>query len=346
MSKLNMEKVENLKKKVDCINRIKLADLPTPLVELKNFSKVLGGPKIYMKRDDIVGGDSFGGNKTRMLEYRLAPAVEQKADVIVSGFAIQSNHARQIAIAAKKLGMDVKLILRRISPNEKIEIQGNLLIDFLVGAQIEIINCAVDEQIKYIQDEIKKLENEGRHPYETGFNDEDLSAISYVNCSLELLDQVYKFNIQPTHIYVASEGATQAGLVLFSKYVESTYKVIGINMVDWVPDVRYRISSISNAAARRLEIDCYIKPEEVINDNNYIGKAYGIPTPECIQAIKLLARTEGIFSDPVYVGKGLAGLIDHIKKGKLNKNDSVIFLHTGGAPLLFCYSDIFNFNIK
>jgi len=341
---INQKKVQILKEKITQFDRVKLANLPTPLMELPNFSKSLGGPRIYMKRDDLTGGCSFGGNKTRMLEFRLAPAVAQKANIIVSGFGIQSNHARQIAVASRRLGMDVILILRRTYQNEKVNVQGNLLIDLLAGARVKIVNATPEEQLILIREEINLLRSEGKKPYETGFNDEDLSAVSYVACSLELLEQINDFSIEPTHLYVASEGATQAGLMLFSKYIGTSYSVVGINMIDWISDTKARISSIANAAAKRLGIDCNIFPKEVINYNNYIGKGYGIPTPECIQAIKLLAETEGILADPVYVGKGLAGLIDHIETGKLGKKDTVIFLHTGGVPLLFCYGDAFTFS--
>jgi len=340
---INQERIQILKKKIDCFNRVKLANLPTPLMELPNFSNALGGPKIYMKRDDLTGGVSFGGNKTRMLEFRLAPAVVQKADTIVSGFGIQSNHARQIVVAARKLGMDVRLILRKICQNEKVNVQGNLLIDLLAGAHVKVVDATQEKQAVLIREEIKRLRAEGKNPYGTGYDDEDLSAVSYVACSLELLDQITELAIEPTYLYVASEGATQAGLTLFSKYTEASYSVVGINMVDWVSDVQARISSIANATAARLGIDCYVSPEDVVNDGNYIGAAYAVPTPECMRAIKLLAETEGILADPVYVGKGLAGLIDHIENGKLGKRDTVIYLHTGGTPALFCYADMFNF---
>ena len=341
---INKQRVKILKEKIACFNRVKLASFPTPLMDLPNFSNALGGPRIYMKRDDLTGGVAFGGNKTRMLEFRLAPAVIQKADTIVSGFGIQSNHARQIVVASRKLGMDVRLILRKTRQNEKINIQGNLLIDLLAGAQIKIVNATHEEQAMLIHNETNRLRVEGKNPYETGYDDEDLSAVSYVACSLELLDQIIKFAIKPTYLYVASEGATQAGLTLFSKYTETSYSIVGINMVDWVPDVQARISSIANAAAVRLGIDCYVDPEDVVNDGNYVGPAYAVPTPECMRAIKLLAQTEGILADPVYVGKGLAGLIDHIETGKLGKKDIVVYLHTGGSPLLFCYADMFNFS--
>lgn len=343
---LNKLKVNILEQKINNLNRVKLANLPTPLIELPNFTKFLGGPKIYIKRDDLTGGVAFGGNKTRMLEFRLAPAVDKKADIIVYGAAIQSNHARQIAVAARKLGMDISLILRKTSQDkgDRTDIQGNFLIDLLADAQIKIVESTQKEQMKLIHEEVKMLEKKGRNPFETGIHDIDLSAIAYVSCSLEISEQIIQRNIKPTHLYVASEGATQAGLSLFSKYVQADYSVVGINIVDWVPNLQKKISSIANKAAVRLGIECNIQPEDIENHSNYVGPGYAIPTPECLEAIKLLAKTEGIVADPVYSGKGLSGLIDHIRKGKLTKEDTVIYLHTGGAPALFCYANYFKFN--
>lgn len=341
---VNHDHLRVLRDRVDQFDRVKLANLPTPLVELPNFSKALGGPTIYMKRDDLTGGLSFGGNKTRMLEFRLPPAIKQRADVIVSGFAIQSNHSRQIVVAARKLGMDVHLILRKLGNQESVNIQGNLLIDLLAGAHVKIVEATPKEQATLIQNEVEHLRKEGRNPYETGYHDEDLSAISYVSCSLELTKQLQERAMNPDYIYVASEGATQAGLLLFAKYVNSPYKVIGINMVDWVDDTPARISSIANEASKHLEIDCQIKREDVINYDDYVGPTFGAITTDCINAIKLLAETEGILLDPVYTGKGVAGLIDHIKQGKIKKGEKVIYLHTGGVPALFCHPNVFDFD--
>jgi 1-aminocyclopropane-1-carboxylate deaminase/D-cysteine desulfhydrase-like pyridoxal-dependent ACC family enzyme len=346
---LNKQRVQIIREKISGFDRVKLANLPTPLIELTNFSNVLGGPRIYMKRDDLTGGVFSGGNKTRMLEFRLAPAVAQKADTIVSGcFSIQSNYARQLVAASRKLGMGVSLILRRNGPtendpNKKISIQGNLLIDLLGGATVKIVTTS-EEQAILVNDEVNRLRAEGKNPYAGSKIDEDLSAVSYVACALELLDQIIKFDIEPTHLYVASEGATQAGLALFSKYTETSYSIVGINMVNQVPDADVaKISKFANAAALQLGIDCNVTPEDVVNDGNYAGSAFAVPTSECMRAIKLLAETEGILSDPTFSGKGLAGLIGHIEMGKLGKKDTVIFLHTGGIPALFCYADMFNF---
>lgn len=336
---------EELRERIGSFERVALARLPTPLIELPNLSRHLGGPRIYMKRDDLTGGLTFGGNKTRMLEFRLAPAVRQGADVIVSGFGIQSNHARQIAAAARKLGMDVHLILRR-TPYEPPELmQGNLLIDLLLGAQVQIVDATADEQARMIADKEAQLRSVGRRPFQTGFHDEDLSAVAYAGCALELHDQFEEQGIQPDYLFVPSEGATQAGLHLFHAYTGSSCQVVGINMVDWVPDIRVRISSIASAAARTLGIPVSFEPDDIQNhETTYRGSAYGIPTDEGLKAIRLVAETEGILLEPVYTAKAMAGLIDQIRSGVLNERQTVVFLHTGGIPALFCYADMFDFS--
>ena len=242
--------------------------------------------------------------------------------------------------------MDARLLLRMTRPKEIVAIQGNLLIDLLLGAHLTIVNTpSFVEHAKLIEEEAEHLEAEGRRPYVTGYSDEDLSAIAYVACSLELNEQMANLGIEPDCIYVASEGATQAGLVLFAKYMENPYQVIGINIVDWVDDIPSRISSIANKAANRLQIDFQVEREDIVNYSDYVGDTYGVPTAECISAIRLLAETEGILLDPVYTGKAMAGLIDHIRAGKLGKDQTVIFLHTGGVPALFCNPDAFEFKV-
>jgi L-cysteate sulfo-lyase len=341
---LNQQKRDDLRERLGSVERVSLARLPTPLVELPNLSRVLSGPKIFMKRDDLTGGLTFGGNKTRMLEFRLAPAVRRGADVIVSGFGVQSNHARQIAAAARKLGMDVELILRR-TPYEPLQlVQGNLLIDLLLGATVRIVDATTEEQARMIADREAQLRAAGRRPYQTGFHDEDLSAVAYAGCALELHDQFEELGIEPDFLFAPSEGATQAGLHLFHSYVESTCRVVGVNMVDWVPDIRARIASIASAAAVTLGIIAPFEPADITNHEiAYRGSAYGMPTDEGLEAIRLVAETQGILLEPVYTAKAMAGLIDQIRTGVLGAGQTVVFLHTGGIPALFCYADVFDF---
>jgi 1-aminocyclopropane-1-carboxylate deaminase/D-cysteine desulfhydrase-like pyridoxal-dependent ACC family enzyme len=313
-------------------------------MELESLSERLGGPAILMKRDDMTGDLAFGGNKMRMLEFRLAPAVRQGADVIVSGFGIQSNHARQVAVAARKLGMDVSLILRRTPYGDASSVQGNLLLDLLVGASVRIVNATAAEQASLVAEEMERLRREGRRPYQTGYHDEDLSAVAYVACALELHEQLAAKSVDEAIVYLSSEGATQAGLQLFSKHTEAPYRIVGVNPVDWIPDVPERIAAIGNAAAERLGLDSRLTPGDIVNHAEaYRGSAYGVPTEEGIAAIRLVAETEGILLEPAYTGKAMAGLLDHIRSGRLSKADVVVFLHTGGIPALFCYAEEFDF---
>ena len=189
-----------------------------------------------------------------------------------------------------------------------------------------------------------QLRNAGRRPYQTGFHDEDLSAVAYVGCALELHDQYEELGIDPDYLFVPSEGATQAGLHLFHAYTESPCRVVGINMVDWVPSIRERISSIASSAAETLGLPYRVATEDIHNhEKDYRGTAYGIPTEAGLEAIRLVAELEGILLEPVYTAKAMAGLIDQIRAGVLRPEHSVVFLHTGGIPALFCYADVFDF---
>lgn len=339
-----MTKIEKLSRLMDEVPRVSLAQLPTPLQKLDNLSKELGGPQIYIKRDDLTGGLTFGGNKTRMMEYRMAPAVKQEADIIVTGFAIQSNHARQVAVAARKLGMDVLIVSRSADVTNSPEIQGNLLIDLLAGAKVKIVDVDPERQASVIKEEVKKLTEKGKQPYETGYSDEHLSAISYVGCYLELEQQFQEMGIKPDYLYVPSEGATQAGLTLANEYIQSSVEVRGINMVDWVSDVPGRIFKIANNASEALGLDFHLDKADITNFGEYVGEGYAKPTEECLNAIKTLASTEGVLLDPIYTGKGMSGLMDHIDNGLLTSDDTVVYLHTGGVPTLFCYNNEFEFN--
>jgi L-cysteate sulfo-lyase len=316
---------EELVRRIGEFPRVKLAELPTPLQELPRLSKVLGGPRIFMKRDDLTGL-AFGGNKTRMFEFLLADALKAGADTIIGGAGVQSNYSRQLVAACCVLGLEVHLVLRELVPGEGKEIQGNLLLDLLAGATVHLIEATADQQRQAMYDLAEELRRKGRKPYVVRMaNNQDLSfdIVSYVNCFCELEQQCGALKIRPTHLYLCSYDSTQAGLELGRIALNSNLKIVGLT-----PET-----------ARRLGIPCSLRPEEIQSSGECIGQGYGIPSPEGIEAIKLVARTEGIFLDPVYSSKAMAGLFDHLRRGLLGREDLVVFLHTGGTPALFAYRD-------
>jgi len=333
--------LKELKEKISAIPRIELAVLPTPFHEVPRFSKALGGPRIFIKRDDLTAL-AFGGNKTRMFEFLLAQAREEGADTIIGGAGVQSNYSRQLVAACNASGFEVHLVLRRIRGKKDDAIQGNLLLDLLAGASIHIINAAPEEQRKAMYDLAEELRRKGRHPLVVRMaNAEDLSpdVIAYTNCFCEIIEQCHELGIQPTHLYCASYDSTQAGLELGKAALDSKIRILGIAPANWCHGVANLVARYANQAAKKIGLSCRVDENDVSNTEDYVGEGYGVVTPEAIEMIKLMARTEGIFLDPVYTSKAMAGLRDHIRKGVLKENDVVLFLHTGGTPALFAYAN-------
>jgi len=332
--------VKELREKINAHPRVRLATLPTPLHEVPRFSEALGGPRIFIKRDDLTGL-AFGGNKTRMFEFLLAQAINEGADTIIGGAGVQSNYSRQLVAACSTLGLEAHLILRRIRGKQDDDIQGNLLLDLLAGAFVQIIDATADEQSKAMYDLAKDLKKKGKHPYVVRLaQDADLApdVTAYVNCFCEITEQCKDFRIQPSHLYCASYDSTQAGLELGKAALGSNMRIMGIAHADWSHGVAGVIAQYANQAAEKLTLSCRVNENDVFNTEDYVGEGYGIVTSEGVRMSKLMARTEGIFLDPVYTSKAMAGLADHIRQGILTKDDMVIFLHTGGTPALFAYA--------
>lgn len=333
--------IEELREKIDSFPRVRLAVLPTPLHEVPRLSAAIGGPRIFIKRDDLTGF-AFGGNKTRMFEFLLAKAGAEGADTVVGGAGVQSNYARQLVAACNSMGLEVHLVLRRIRGAKDNNIQGNLLLDLLAGASVHVINASTEEQRRAMYDLAEELKKKGKKPFMARMaSDEDLTpdVIAYVNCFCEIVEQCKEMGIEPTHLYLASYDSTQAGLELSITALGSSIRIVGIAPGVWESNAPELIVRYANQAAEKLNLNCRIKREDVCNTTDYVGERYGIPTQAGIEMIKLMARTEGIFLDPVYTSKAMSALYDHVKKGKVTSKDVVIFLHTGGTPALFAYQE-------
>lgn len=321
--------------------RYPLAILPTPLVEAPHLSKALGGPQILVKRDDMTGF-GFGGNKIRNLEFYLADAVDQGCDVIVTGGGPQSNHIRATAAAARVAGMSAVAIMHGSRPAES---QGNLLLDRILNVDLYFTDdpdrTLVDIKIKEVSEE---LERSGSHPYVIPRGGASaLGACGYVLCLYEIMEQTAALGLKPNWIVLATGSCgTQAGLLAGLKIYGSPIQVLGVTVSRPAPECRARIANITRETSALLGYHFDLPPDDIMINGGFIGPGYGIPTPECIDAIRLLARTEGLFFDPTYTGKGLAGLISEIQDGRLGPEDTVLFLHTGGEPGLFAHPDIAN----
>jgi len=320
--------------------RVRLAELPTPLHELPRFSDALGGPRVFMKRDDLTGL-AFGGNKTRMFEFLLARVLEDGADTVIGGAAVQSNYCRQLVAAANRLGLETHLVLRRVRGERDHEIQGNLLLDLLAGARVRVITGGPEEQRARMFALAETLRRQGRRPQVLRMaEDRDLSldVISYVECFRELDEQCAALGIQPARLYVASYDTTQAGLELGRAILGSPVELFGVAPAQWAGEgPSALIARCANQGAAALGVSDRFDPGAIRNTLEYVGEGYGIPTPEGVAALKLLARTEGIFLDPVYTGKAMAALMAHVRSRELGPDRPVVFLHTGGATALFAY---------
>ncbi len=317
--------------------RIKLAHLPTPLEEAPRLSEYLGGPRLWIKRDDLTGL-AIGGNKARMLEFLLADAQAQGCDVVITVGAVQSNHAGMTAAAAKRLGLDVIVVLGGEEPEMR---QGNLLLDTIFGADIRIIQTDDDYILMgTVEDLARQLRRDGRRPYiiPRGASNA-VGAAAYVEASSEMLAQANALGIRVDAIvHATTSGGTQSGLYTGMRMSESRFQVVGISAGPKREVVTKRVLGIVAELTTMLELQWRPHPDDLIVYDDYVGERYGIPTPEGLDAIKIMARTEGVLLDPVYTGKAMAGLIGLIRQKRFRRDQNVVFWHTGGQPALFAYA--------
>ena len=322
--------------------RIHLCHQPTPLEEMPRLTAALGGPRLWIKRDDCTGL-ATGGNKTRKLEFLMAAAQDAGADMVVTQGAVQSNHVRQTAAAAAKLGMKCHAVLERRVPNvaSSYETTGNVLFDHMFGATMEFRPSGLDMNAE-AQAVTDSLRAAGNIPYFIpGGGSNETGALGYVSSAQEILQQISAQNLDPKWIVVATGSAgTQAGLVAGFHAHDCDIPIIGIS-VRQPHDVQFENVYQLAVKTAALLTDRPIPRSRVLVDDGYVGPGYGIPTDGTIAATNMLARHEGILLDPVYSGKGMAGLIGRIETGDIAQDGDVIFLHTGGAVSLFAYEDQF-----
>lgn len=330
-----------LREALSALPRVSLAHLPTPLEPLERLSAALGGPKILVKRDDCTGL-GLGGNKTRKLEFLMAEALRQGADTVITTGGIQSNHVRQTAAAAAKLGLACELILTRVVPwgGPDYEQIGNIQLDRLLGAKVHLHPGGTDRQAA-MESLAENLKTAGKAPFliPTGGSNAT-GAMGYVNAALELQQQIAAGDLKVAAIlHASSSSGTQAGLSAGFAALDASLQVIGID-VDAHPEaVADEARNIGGEVWQALKLEGELPNEAVNLEGGYAGEAYGLPTEEMREAVTLAARLEGLLLDPVYSGKAMAGLIGMIRAGRFDAGETVVFLHTGGTPALFPYRD-------
>jgi len=324
--------------------RLHFAHLPTPLEPMPALSKALGGPNLWIKRDDCTGL-AGGGNKTRKLEFLLAEALDQSADTIITQGATQSNHARQTAAIAAKLGLECHLLLEDRTGSDSVDYNynGNVILDQLFGASLTKV--AADTDMNAAMETLAaKLRDDGKKPYIIpGGGSNEIGALGYVNAALEIVHQANSQSLKIDHVVHATGSAgTQAGLVTGLMAMNSQIPVLGIGVRAPKEKQEANVFGLAERTADYIGAAGTVQRSDIVANCNYVGDGYGIPTYGMLEAVSMLARTEAILLDPVYSGKGMAGLIDLIRNKEFADDANIVFLHTGGAQGLFGYREAFN----
>jgi D-cysteine desulfhydrase family pyridoxal phosphate-dependent enzyme len=319
----------------DHLPRVRLGHLPTPLHELPRLSRSLGGPRLFIKRDDQTGL-AAGGNKTRKLEFSVGEALRQGADTLVTMGAVQSNHARQTAAAAAACGLRCVLVLRGDAPPTA---TGNLLLDHLLGARVVFSGERSREQVA--QDVVAAETAAGHRPYliPVGASDE-VGAAGFLVALEELRSQLADLGVQPDRLVFASSSfGTQAGLCVGAAALGFEPQLVGIAIDSTREELRAGVAEIAARLARRVGLEIAVAPRDVVGYDAYLGGGYGVLGDREREAIQLVARAEGILLDPVYTGRAMAGLIDLVRGGEFGPRETIVFWHTGGTPALHAYAD-------
>jgi 1-aminocyclopropane-1-carboxylate deaminase/D-cysteine desulfhydrase-like pyridoxal-dependent ACC family enzyme len=318
---------------------VKLAFTPTPLEEVPRLAKALGGPRIFFKREDLTGF-AFGGNKVRAMEFRLAHVMANGYDAFVLVNIGQSNHARLHASACARLG--IKMVIVKPGPKNE-RVQGNLLLDRMVGAEIVETGTTDPAELERILDAtLEDLRRRGYKPYAS--TREPFSPIAgtigFTEAAIELLDQLAAVGATCSRVFLVG-GTSAAGLGLGGKLLGAPYQVHAVSVGGSNDALRAQLLKLSNRVAQEvLDLPSVMNGDDYAVFDEYVGDRYGQATEATREAIRLAARTEGIFLDPVYTGKALSGLIGEIRNGNVGKDETVVFVHTGGTPIIFAYDEV------
>jgi D-cysteine desulfhydrase family pyridoxal phosphate-dependent enzyme len=332
--------------KMKQLERVGIGVFPTPFETMPNLQAKLGGPRLFVKRDDLTGV-ALGGNKVRQLDFILVEAKKRKANYIITTCGVQSNWSRQMVAMATKMGMKARLVLRTAQFKTKPKVyDGNILLDHIMGAEIRVIKMKISEDpTPILEEEAEKLRKKGHTPLVLGpaASVSPLATASYADGFMEMARQATAAGVTIDAIFVATAaGPTQAGLILGAKMMGMKTKVIGIDVGAYPKKRMIKvILDSSEGAARLFETTARVETSDIIISDDYAGEDYGIPTRESKEALRLAASTDALIIDPVYTSKAMAGMVGMIRDGEFGKDQNVCFLHTGGVPALFAYKEYF-----
>ncbi len=332
--------------------RVDLVHRPTPFRKLENLSRSAGGPAIFIKRDDLTGL-AFGGNKSRKLEFIVRDMLDKKADVVITWASLQSNWCMQTAAAARRFGIRSILVLFKTSELPPVD-DGNLLLDRILGADVRIREAAAGKVVRpeqamvFLEEAAAQVRAEGLRPYlvpvggshPLGDMELPLGAIGYAEAFVEMLEQARAAGIEPDWVvHSTGSGGTQAGLIVGARALSAGCRIAGISVSDPKDPFSAEVLSIARQTEASLGLELKIGPEDVLVFDEYIGGGYGVVGRESAEVIRLVFQEEGIVLDPIYTSKAMAGLLDLIRRDVIRKDETVVFFHTGGTPVIFPLRD-------
>ena len=321
---------------------------PSPVHPLERLTRHLGGASIWVKREDVNSGLAYGGNKTRKLEYLIPDALAKGADTLVSIGGVQSNHTRQVAAVAAKLGLKAVLVQERWvdwpdSVNDKV---GNILLSRIMGADVRLDPSGFGIEFKDSwQRALQDVERAGGTPYAipAGASDHPLGGLGFANWAFEMQQQESELGVFFDTIVVCSvTGSSHAGIIAGCAALDRPRRVIGIDASAKIDATRNQVERIARHTADLIGVDRELRDDEITVLEGWAGDYYGIPVQSTVDAITLTGRLEGMIIDPVYEGKSMAGLMDLVRSGEIDKNSTVLYVHLGGQPALNAYSGIFH----
>lgn len=325
-------------------SKFKFLEGPTVIQPLNRLNELLNGVEVYVKREDVMGM-GLAGNKLRKLEFLIGDALQKNADLIITSGGLQSNHARLTAVAAAYAGLDYELVLSKPVPKDDLEYSsnGNILLEHILDAKIHNLPKGADTQA-FIDNRVEESKKEGRHPYLIPMGGSSpVGCLGYAACFYEIMEQAVQLGLHFNHIVVPNgSGGTHAGLIAGLKAAQvKEVEIKSYTVLSGLETARTTTYEKAAATLKLLDPELSLAVEELNIDPDFLGTGYGMPTKEMIAAVKLLAKTEGIFLDPVYSGKAFAGMLADISAGKFKKGDRVLFILTGGLPGLFAYRSTF-----
>ncbi|MEJ7747942.1 MAG: pyridoxal-phosphate dependent enzyme [Candidatus Limnocylindrales bacterium] len=331
--------VENLRHRIDGIPRVVLGSLPTPLQEAPRLADRLGVRRLFVKRDDLTGL-GLGGNKVRTLEYTVAEAVAAGADLLLGAAYVHSNHCRQVAAAGARLGIEVRLLLRRAG-DQPVSWQGNLLLDELFGAGIEFVEAPdTFALLELARGRVGELEASGRRPALLTLTPASrlLGAIAAMRTLLEVEGQLRAAGEAHCSVYVSSGGPTYAGLLSAARLIGADLEIRGISHQFDTATQAGIVTQLLTGIESLLELVVPPVTPDIEIDDRFIGPGYGLPSAAALDAIRIAASLDGLVLDPIYTGKAMAGLLGHAREGRLRPDEVIVFHHTGGIPAVFTFA--------